>query len=611
MKPISAVVLFPLLAASLAGAPLVLDRSTVIEVVNRVDRIAVPTDTVTPAVVQMELHAPDRLRTGRDSRAELRAEDGTITRVGANTLFAFDPQGRELRLDRGSLLFHSPTGKGGGTIRTPSASATVLGTTLIAATTPDGGYKLLVLEGRAQVKFNSGQALELAAGQMTFVRPGAGGAGLPGPVLAFDLARQVRGAKLIHGFSRPLPSQARIERAIESQAKSVGQGRFITTGFLVFAANSDTQVNGIETAGPDADDNLQGEFTSHQRLALNTSATLSGPTLPAARVFRTPLLVPASESAFLNKESDILITGLLADTLTITTPTLSLSGWDGPPEFQLVAKDHIAITGPLRFTDLGNVNYLRLFSPRVTLPSQGAVEVAFASALPGTFYFDTDDTLTVGAITLAARGGGVILQSHAGDVVFDGTVFHVDGRIGAPTAIPGAVMLDAPNGSVSVTRATVDASGGRVAIAGRTGVTLRQTSFALGGDLWIDSDGVITLDTLTFTARGGAVFQATGNDTLTARTIDFGAFAEINLGARTLVLESVHFPRGATIRLVSERGLLAPNPNTGATALTGYVNFIRNVTYGGEPAQDYVPVAVGGTGAKPAAIQISSPSPAN
>jgi hypothetical protein len=599
-----------LLSGTLHAVPLPLDRSTIVEVVNSVEHIAMPAQTAAPAAVRTELLAPDRLRTGRDSRAELRAADGTITRVGANTLFAFDPQGRELRLQRGSLLFHSPTGRGGGTIRTASASATVLGTTLIAATTPDGGYKLLVLEGRASVAFASGAELRLEAGQMTFVRPGGGGTGAPGPVLPFDLARQVKASRLVNGFSRPLPSQAKIERAVEAQAQAVNQGRYVTTGFLVYSATSDTQVNGIETAGPDADDKLRGEFTTPQRLALNTSTVLAASSLPEARLFRTPLLVPANESAFLNKESDILVTGLLADTLTLATPVLSLAGWNGPPEFQLVGKTAVILTGPVQFTQLGQVNFLRLFSPRVRFPSTGGVEVTFTSQGRGTFYVDAGETLSLGKVTFASHGGGVILQSHDGDVVLDGTIFHADALIGAPVVVDGAVNLHAPNGAVTVAGALVDAPGGTVAVSGLKAVDLRQSSLALGGNLWVDSGGPVTLETLTFSAPAGAVFQATSNDTLTARTLDLGSFAVINIGARTLVLEGVHFSAGTLVRLVSEQGLLAANPNTGAVALPGFVNFICDVTYAGDPAQDHVSVAAGGTGLRPADIQITKPSPA-
>jgi len=98
------------LVGSLHAAPLPLEESTVVETVNDVTHIAMPSGQTEPAIVRLRLQAPDQLRTGRRSRAELEAPDGTITRLGANTLFAFDRATRSLELDRGSLLFHSPTG---------------------------------------------------------------------------------------------------------------------------------------------------------------------------------------------------------------------------------------------------------------------------------------------------------------------------------------------------------------------------------------------------------------------------------------------------------------------------------------------------------------------
>ena len=595
-----------LLAGVLSAAtPLPLDHSTITEVVNAVEHITMPGQVIVPAAVRTVLQAPDRLRTGRDSRAELLAEDGTITRLGANTLFAFDPQGRELRLEQGSLLFHSPSGRGGGTIRSVSASATVLGTTLIAAATSDGGYKLLVLEGRAQVDFATGTRLQLAAGQMTFVRPGLQGAGVPGPVLSFDLTRQVRSSNLVNGFKRPLPSLSRIEKAVQTQARAVNQGRYTATGFLVFAATSDTQVSGIEAAGPDADDNLKGEFTAPQRLALNTSVVLAGSTLPEARLFRTPLLVPAAESEFLNKESDILITGLLGNAVTIATPTMDLSTWRGPAEFHLVAKTSLDVGQALQFTGLGNVNYLRFFSPVIRLPANSHLEMAFAGA--GTFYIDTEATLDLNNLTLTVGGGGFILQPHAGDLLITGGRYTAESTIGAPLVVPGAVNLEAPLGRVAITGATILAASGTVASQGQS-IEIRQSSFTLGGDLWLDAATTLALEDLTFRTTRAAVFQATANDLLTLRSLDMNAFTTVNLGARTLVLEDVSFAAGQTIRLVSANGLLAPSPNTGQTALAGYVNFIRNVTYDGRPAQDHVPVSAQGTGLAQPVIQLSKPN---
>ncbi len=595
------------LTGVLHAAPLVLDRSTITEVVNQVDLIAVSTQVEIPATVRAELRAPDRLRTGRNSRAELQASDGTITRIGAGTLFAFDPKGRELRLDRGSLLFHSPTGRGGGKIRTESASATVLGTTLIAATTPDGGYKLLVLEGNARVDFNSGARLDLSAGQMTFVRPAGNGVGAPGPVLQFDLSRQIRSSKLVNGFTRALPSLPRIEREIQTQTRGVSQGRYMSTGFLVFAATSDTQVSGIETAGPDSDDKLKGEFTAPQRLALSLPVTLSGPALPQAHLFRTHFLVPARESVFLNKESDVLMTGLLSDTLVITSPTIDLSTWNEPGDFHLVAKTSILLPSSLEFTALGKVNYIRLFSPVVQLPAKGAISMNFGNGGVGTFYIDSDKSLTLASPSLTVLGGGMILQPHSGDLNISGGTLRAMGLLDASVVVPTAINLHAPLGAVDVSGASLVAPAGSIAAQGHS-LSLRQSSLSLGGNLWLDSATSLTIDTLQITAPVGAIFQATGNDVLTARSLNFGSFTEINMGARTIVLESVHFAAGSTVRLVSETGQLAPQPNTGQNALPGFVNFVRDVSYGGHPAQDHVPKLVGGTGLDTPAIQISTPN---
>jgi hypothetical protein len=58
--------------------------------------------------------------------------------------------------------------------------------------------------------------------------------------------------------------------------------------------------------------------------------------------------------------------------------------------------------------------------------------------------------------------------------------------------------------------------------------------------------------------------------------------------ANTINLFNVAFGAGSSINLESFWGVLAPNPNTGADSVPGDVNFIQNVTYGGNPAQNYV-----------------------
>src|SRR5450755_135464 len=155
---------------SLHAAPLT--ESTFTEVVKDVNVVASADKSTAPAKVSELFKAPDLVRTGADSRAEMTAPDQTITRVGANTVFSFEPASRNLRLEQGSVLFHAPKGLGGGTIKSGGAVAAVLGTTLIVSATTGGGFKVILLEGKGKVTLPNGNSVTLKAGQLVFVLPG-------------------------------------------------------------------------------------------------------------------------------------------------------------------------------------------------------------------------------------------------------------------------------------------------------------------------------------------------------------------------------------------------------------------------------------------------------
>ncbi|HEV7401548.1 MAG TPA: FecR family protein [Chthoniobacteraceae bacterium] len=74
------------------------------------------------------VRANNFLRSESNSRAELTYPDGTVVRIGQNTVFTFDAESRTLSLEKGSLLFHIPKGAGGGTIKTASLTAAITGT---------------------------------------------------------------------------------------------------------------------------------------------------------------------------------------------------------------------------------------------------------------------------------------------------------------------------------------------------------------------------------------------------------------------------------------------------------------------------------------------------
>jgi len=80
------------------------------------------------AAVRDIVRGSDLVRTGLKSQAELEFEDRTITRLGSNTAFTFDPDKREFQLHKGLMLFDMPKTAGGGKIITPACTAAIEGT---------------------------------------------------------------------------------------------------------------------------------------------------------------------------------------------------------------------------------------------------------------------------------------------------------------------------------------------------------------------------------------------------------------------------------------------------------------------------------------------------
>lgn len=222
-----------------------IDHARITEVVNDVKVLDPQSLKSTSAEPNALFKTPEIMKTGSESRSEMVAEDQTITRVGANTLFSFEPKERTINLREGSVLFQSPHGKGGGTIRTASATASVLGTTIIVVATKDGGFKLLVLEGTGEVRMPNGKRRIVHAGQLVVIAPGAKE---PGPVLDFLLSDEVETSRLVHGFKRPLPSWNKIWNAIVKQNQEIAAGDFkVPTIILGNIPDPNLRINGTQT----------------------------------------------------------------------------------------------------------------------------------------------------------------------------------------------------------------------------------------------------------------------------------------------------------------------------------------------------------------------------
>ena len=223
-----------------------LTESTFTEIINDVSTVSAAGNAM-PSKTNDVLKAPDRVRTGPQSRAELTAPDRTITRVGANTIFSFADNGRTLNLEQGNVLFHAPKGLGGGTIKTAGAAAAVLGTTIVVSATPDGGFKVILLEGSGTVTLPGGASATLNAGQLVYVLPG----GTLSPVLNINLGKLVAGSQLVNGFSDQLISLPLINAAIATQNGQLNSGKATDTGLPPGAfLNPPVPGNGLNVIDP-------------------------------------------------------------------------------------------------------------------------------------------------------------------------------------------------------------------------------------------------------------------------------------------------------------------------------------------------------------------------
>lgn len=153
-----------------------------------------------PAAVDDVVRASNFLQTETDSRAELKYEDGSLVRIGQNTIFSFEAITRTLSLNKGSMMFYVPKGSGGANVKTPSLTAAITGTIGKVAR----NY-IAILEGSIVLK-PSGKVV--SAGQ--FARVEADGSIT---VDFYDPTKELDG-KLVN-FNGPLPNldQRIFERA--------------------------------------------------------------------------------------------------------------------------------------------------------------------------------------------------------------------------------------------------------------------------------------------------------------------------------------------------------------------------------------------------------------
>jgi FecR-like protein len=147
-----------------------------------------------PAAVGDVIKGQTALKTGGESRAELKFPDLTITRVGANSLFRFYAGGRDMTLDGGTMLFYSPKGEGGGKVQAGAVTAAVTGSAFMVMNLSPV-IKVICLDHAVAVS-GPGFIRTIRKGQVI---------DQTGKVTNIDLAALARSSNLVNGFSTPLP----------------------------------------------------------------------------------------------------------------------------------------------------------------------------------------------------------------------------------------------------------------------------------------------------------------------------------------------------------------------------------------------------------------------
>ncbi|NNM29367.1 MAG: FecR domain-containing protein [Akkermansiaceae bacterium] len=217
MKRLAAISLAIGLATPL-GVANSLESANVTKVINDV-RIYRPDRAARKASPGDLVHGRTSLQTGRRSRSELRFQDQTLTRLGANSVFSFEEGSRDLSLTQGTLLLQVPRNAGGARINTPTVTASVTGTTIMLEYFAKKWMKAIVLEGSLDLFPNENRRdkVTVRAGEMAVFR--ANDRKLPKPVKV-DLRRLMKTSGLVDPETfGPLPNHAldKIREAIEHQ----------------------------------------------------------------------------------------------------------------------------------------------------------------------------------------------------------------------------------------------------------------------------------------------------------------------------------------------------------------------------------------------------------
>jgi hypothetical protein len=221
--------------------------ATVTEAVNHVDYGASQSTDTNPAKVGTVLHNGEYLKTGTQSRAELKLANQTVTRVGSDTIFNYSVADNTVDLQSGTMLFSKPKDGKTMTVKTAAVTAAIVGTTGFVQ--KHGNSVLFgLVEGHVTLNIG-GTDYNLTAGEILKLTPGK-----PPQIFAFNVPLFLKTSPLITKFPKDLPNEGAINDEIADYNDLVGRG-FIQNPedpfYLIDPAGyvPTTKLPGFDTAG--------------------------------------------------------------------------------------------------------------------------------------------------------------------------------------------------------------------------------------------------------------------------------------------------------------------------------------------------------------------------
>ena len=165
-----------------------------------------------PARVGESLLERSLVGTRTPGRLQVRLADGRSLQLGGDAVLRL--QGGDLQLERGRLIAWIRPGtprRQPLRIRTRSATATILGTTVFLEVSPEQ-ERIFSWEGNVGVRTTEGREWVLAAGQQLLCVRGI--CGEPQPLPAEEKQQRRRSSDLLNGFTAPMETLPLIDRAL-------------------------------------------------------------------------------------------------------------------------------------------------------------------------------------------------------------------------------------------------------------------------------------------------------------------------------------------------------------------------------------------------------------